>query len=376
MNDIERNKIMKIIETGTTYKVYGEDLVVLDNLPAQTYKVGFSQFTGFFLEKQHDLEIKEDKIYGFHEEKANKVLNRFEKSRKNLGVILSGDKGIGKSLFARLLAQKAIRNGIPVILVDNFIPGIDDFLNDIKNEVLVLFDEFDKTFARSKDEDPQSKMLSLFDGTSSGKKLFVVTCNNYRDLNEYLINRPGRFHFHFRFEYPTADEVKDYLRDKLNEKYHSEINKVASFSRKIKLNYDCLSAIAIELNEGETFEDAIKDLNIINTSERENRYNIKLFTEEGIIFTADNETLDLFSGENNSLWVDDVAGNSVRLKFKGNSVIFDNKTNVFSVSNDKINITYDDDYLEDDVKDMYKKLHYTYAEITLNYGNRIHYNLV
>ena len=376
MNDIERNKIMKIIETGTTYKVYGEDLVVLDNLPAQTYKVGFSQFTGFFLEKQHDLEIKEDKIYGVHEEKTNKVLNRFEKSRKNLGVILSGDKGIGKSLFARLLAQKAIQNGIPVILVDNFIPGIDDFLNDIENEVLVLFDEFDKTFARSKDEDPQSKMLSLFDGTSSGKKLFVVTCNNYRDLNEYLINRPGRFHFHFRFEYPTADEVKDYLRDKLDEKYHSEINKVASFSRKIKLNYDCLSAIAIELNEGETFEDAIKDLNIINTSERENRYNIKLFTEEGIIFTADNETLDLFSGENNSLWVDDVAGNSVRLKFRGNSVIFDNKTNVFSVSNDKINITYDDDYLEDDVKDMYKKLHYTYAEIALNYGNRIHYNLV
>lgn len=48
MNDIERNKIMKIIETGTTYKVYGEDLVVLDNLPAQTYKVGFGQFTGFF----------------------------------------------------------------------------------------------------------------------------------------------------------------------------------------------------------------------------------------------------------------------------------------------------------------------------------------
>ena len=198
----------------------------------------------------------------------------------------------------------------------------------------------------------------------------------YGFLNEYLINRPGRFHFHFRFEYPTADEVKDYLRDKLDEEYHSEINKVASFSRKTKLNYDCLSAIALELNEGETFEDAIKDLNIVNTSERENRYNIKLFTEEGIIFTADNETLDLFSGENNGLWVDDVAGNSICLKFKGNSVVFDNKTNMFSVSNDKINVTYDDDYLDDDVKDMYKKLHYTYAEIALNYGNRIHYNLV
>ena len=79
MNDIERNKIMKIIETGTTYKVYGEDLVVLDNLPAQTYKVGFGQFTGFFLEKQHDLEIKEDKIYGVHEEKARSEERRVGK---------------------------------------------------------------------------------------------------------------------------------------------------------------------------------------------------------------------------------------------------------------------------------------------------------
>lgn len=366
---------MKIIETGTTYKVYGEDLVVLDNLPAQTYKVGFGQFTGFFLEKQHDLEIKEDKIYGVHEEKANKVLNRFEKSCKNLGVILSGDKGIGKSLFARLLAQKAIQNGIPVILVDDFIPGIDDFLNDIKNEVLVLFDEFDKAFAKSKDKDPQSKMLSLFDGTSSGKKLFVVTCNNYRDLNEYLINRPGRFHFHFRFEYPTADEVKGYLRDKLDEKYHSEINKVASFSRKIKLNYDCLSAIALELNEGETFQDAIKDLNIVNTSERQNTYKLTLFTEEGVVFSSDNATLDLFSGENNNIWVEDSANNGIYINFKGNSAVFNNKTNSFVLPKDKIKVDYDDDYIDEKLRDMYKNLHYTYAEIALNYGNRIHYNL-
>lgn len=42
---------MKIIETGTTYKIYGEDLIVLENLPAQTYKVGFSKFTGFFFGK-------------------------------------------------------------------------------------------------------------------------------------------------------------------------------------------------------------------------------------------------------------------------------------------------------------------------------------
>lgn len=367
---------MKIIETGTRYKVYGEDLVVLDNLPAQTYKVGCGQFTGFFLEKQHDLEIKEDKIYGVHEAKANKVLDRFGKSCKNLGVILSGDKGIGKSLFARLLSQKAIQNGIPVILVDNYIPGIDDFLNSIKNEVLVLLDEFDKTFAKTRDEDPQSKMLSLFDGTSAGKKLFVITCNNYRDLNEYLINRPGRFHFHFRFEYPTADEVKDYLKDKLDEEYYSEINKVASFSRKVKLNYDCLSAIALELNEGESFEEAIKDLNIVNVSENRNKYRISLFTKEGVVLNTDGIILDMFNGENNSIWVEDPSGNGVFISFKGNSAVFDSKTNVFILSNEKFKIRYDEDYVDEDLRETYKNLHYTYAEIALTYGGHIHYDIV
>ena len=327
---------MKIIKTGSTYQIYGEDLIVLDKLPAQTYKIGFSKFTGFFLEKQHDLEIKEDKIYGVHEEKANKVLNRFEKSRKNLGVILSGDKGIGKSLFARLLSQKAIENGIPVILVDDFIPGIDDFLNDIKDEVLILFDEFDKTFKSRDDVDPQAQMLSFFDGTSSGKKLFVVTCNEYRNLNEYMINRPGRFHFHFRFEYPTADEVRNYLTDKIDKKYFSEINKVVSFSRKIKLNYDCLSAIALELNEGEKFEETIKDLNIINTHDRKRQYDVQLFTEEGIIFTSENKELDLLNGDTNDIWVEDSEGNSINIEFSANNAIFDNKQNSFIVSGNNV----------------------------------------
>ena len=36
-----------------------------------------------------------------------------------------------------------------------------------------------------------------------------------------------------------------------------------SFSRKIDLNYDCLRAIAFELNTGISFKEAILDLNIV-----------------------------------------------------------------------------------------------------------------
>ena len=51
-------------------------------------------------------------------------------------------------------------------------------------------------------------------------------------------------------------------------------------------------------------------------------------------------------------------------------------TNSFVLPNDKIKVDYDEDYIDEKLRDMYKNLHYTYAEITLNYGNRIHYNLV
>ena len=131
---------------------------------------------------------------------------------------------------------------------------------------MVLFDEFDKTFCNNDNNgiSPQTLMLSLFDGISVGKKLFLITCNGIRKLNDYLINRPGRFHYHFRFDYPSYEEIQEYLQDKLEEKYYGEIEGVVAFSRKVNLNYDCLRAIAYEISNGQTFKEAIKDLNIVN----------------------------------------------------------------------------------------------------------------
>ena len=366
---------MKIIKTGTTYKVYGEDLVVLDNLPAQVYKIGFGQFTGFFLEKQSDLEIKENTIYGVHEQKANKVLNRFQKVSKNLGVILSGDKGIGKSLFARILANKAIEHGIPVVLVDKYIPGIGDFINEIQNEIMVLFDEFDKTF-KIDDDDPQAQMLSLFDGISNGKKLFVITCNKFSNLNEYLINRPGRFHFHFRFEYPTSDEIRNYLHDKLDSKYYSEIDKVINFSKKTKLNYDCLSAISIELNEGDSFEDAIRDLNIMNDfASNKNMYNLKVHTKEGVVFSKSNVLLNLFKNEQLSTWLMDNDGNdNISITFNPQNIYYDETKDYFIAPKNEFKVSIDDERLLEKYKKS-KNLDYEYLEISLSYGQDYHYNL-
>lgn len=113
---------MRIIKVGNTFRTYDDSLETFDKLPAQNYVVRFQKNSGFFLEKYADIEIKE-KTYGVHMSKVEKVLKAFPKAEKNLGVILSGNKGIGKSLFAKTLAVEATKVGLPVIIVDTYIPA-------------------------------------------------------------------------------------------------------------------------------------------------------------------------------------------------------------------------------------------------------------
>lgn len=267
---------MHIVESGKRYRIFNNAITTYDQLPPKTYRVDYDPETRIFsLLEAHDFEIPETKIYGQHLDKVKKVLNSMDKMNRNLGVILSGDKGIGKSLFSKCLGLKARKKGIPVILVNEYHERIANFLEEIEQTVMILFDEYDKTFDEKK-HNCQAEMLSLFDGVSAGKKLFVITCNEIQSLSQYLINRPGRFHYHFRFLYPTADEIRDYMEDKLDKQYYDEIENVIAFSVRMNLNYDCLRSIAFELNNGLKFQEAINDLNIIRISQYKN---IKIIVE-------------------------------------------------------------------------------------------------
>lgn len=335
---------MKAINTGNIYRIYDNSLTTYDKLPPQVYSIRCSEMTGFFLEKHADIEIKESKIYGVHIDKVNKVLSSFKLFERSLGVILSGNRGIGKSLFAKLLSIKAIENGLPLIIVDKYISGIVPFIESIEQEAVFMFDEFEKTFPDEGYEggmSPQAAMLSLFDGLAQGKKLFVVTCNEIRELNNYLINRPGRFHYHFRFEYPTSDDIKEYLQDKLDRKYWGEIDEVISFSNKVELNYDCLRAIAFELNKGESFKSAIKDLNIINIDSE--RYNVILHYDNGMTAKARNAHINLFddSGESVTIYLcDDRGCNFVDVSFDPVDCVFDSNKMINVVQADDLEVEY------------------------------------
>ena len=347
---------MQVLNTGTVYRIYDESMRAFTQLPPGVYKIAFNPMAGYSLIKSDPIEINE-KIYGNHLKKVEKVYNSFKVFPRNLGVILSGDKGIGKSLFAKLLSVKAIENGYPVIMCDTPYPGIADFLGSIQQEIVVLFDEFDKTFAQLEGQgDPQADMLTLFDGLYMGKKLFIITCNELRKLNDFLVNRPGRFHYHFRFAYPNDAEVTEYLKDNIAEEFWGEIPAVAEFAKKVDLNYDCLRAIAFELNMGSTFADAAADLNIINIEK--NYYNLTLYFKDGTSFKCDNIALDVFGGndETNQCWLYNKKEPSVHITFNPSDNIYDYNKGGMIINGSDVELDYFDndnyDWSEEKTKQM------------------------
>ncbi len=340
---------MKAIKIGTKVEIYNDTVATYDRLPAKTYIIRFAKLSGFYLDEYSDIDVAEDRIYGNHVQKAQKVLRSFGQFGRNLGVILSGNKGIGKSLFARLLSGEALKNDIPVIIVDKYISGIASYIETIDQNIMVLFDEFDKTFGDVKVPDgeveAQAALLGLFDGITSGKKLFVITCNDIRKLSDFIVNRPGRFHYHFRFEYPSAEEIKTYLYDKLDKSRHSEIEHIIAFSRKVDLNYDCLRAIAFEINNGESFQDAISDLNIINLSQE--CYDITIYFKNGSPMSVKNKQVDVFIDEEISMFFSGDDFNEIlTVGFWIKDSVYDVKSNCAIISADQLKISYDEDYEE------------------------------
>lgn len=366
---------MKAIKIGKRFDIYTDTVTTYDRLPAETYIVKFNKMSGFYLNEYTDITINEDKIYGEHLQKVKKVLRSYEMFDRNLGVILSGNKGIGKSLFARILSVEALKREVPVIIVNKYISGIASYIETIDQSVMVLFDEFDKTFGDVKvsegEVDPQAALLGLFDGISSGKKLFVITCNDIRKLSDFIINRPGRFHYHFRFEYPSAEEIRTYLSDKLDQSHYNEIEQIISFSRKVDLNYDCLRAIAFEINNGESFQDAVGNLNIINLEPE--CYDIAIYFKNGSPMHIHNRRIDFFIDEEVEVcFAPDDYNEALVVKFWIRDSIYDEKNNCAIIDADKLIVQYDEGY-DEALVDSVKKLVPDYLAVKKVREKSLHY---
>lgn len=264
---------MKFVEHDGNFQIAPDDVVSYEFLPAGYYKINYDEKHDIFsLDRTYEFKIAESNIYGVSKARIDKVVKAYTFSNKSLGVLLSGDKGIGKTLFAKLLCMSMYAQGKAIIIVDKAYKGLDKFLADIPGDIVLLFDEFEKTFEKNidstgRDIADQESLLTVFDGISTHKRLFIVTVNDLSGLDPCFLNRTGRFHYHFTFKYPSPDEIDQYMRDNLNTYNKEYVAKTINLSNKIKINYDTLRAICFEINLGSKWEDFILDLNIKSREE-------------------------------------------------------------------------------------------------------------
>lgn len=173
-------------------------------LPLGVYTLHWSPKKDFiFLEKIQETFKLPSKIYYQPVDTVLKsvILKSWStESESNLGVLLTGEKGQGKTLLAKDICNIV---KLPVIIIGKEIPlDIDfvQFISSIKQDVVVFVDEFEKLFdsdyynENNNGKHNQKSFLSFMDGVyTEHKRLFILTTNS--KVSEFLLNRPSRIKF-------------------------------------------------------------------------------------------------------------------------------------------------------------------------------------
>lgn len=211
---------MKVLRKGDVFAfIDSDDICLYDKLPVGIYILNYDEISGFTLNEMSITSFAmPSKIFGNVVDISNRVINRFKtfNPNKNLGVMLYGVKGSGKSITAKHICNSAL---MPVIIIDKAINAdMVEFFSKIQQKCILFFDEFDKNYV---DVD-QEKLLPLFDGFSDTNMLILLTCNSIHLINDNFISRPSRILYSIHFGGLTNDDVCDVINHNLHDKVHTE----------------------------------------------------------------------------------------------------------------------------------------------------------
>ena len=234
-------------QSGSDYSPASISTLV-NKLPVAIFRMLKSPMGNIYLSQISEKFEFSHKIYGKDDKFIKRVKKTFETTSGNLGILLNGVKGTGKTVTCELIANSL---NLPVILVDSNFEKLIPFINSLEEDVVLLFDEFEKTFVNDDDNNDISEsvnLLSIMDGASKGnyRKVFLLTTNNLR-VNENLLQRPGRIRYLKNYGNLTEDIILEILDDKL---FYPEFKTdILTFISKLEIvTIDIVISIIMEVN--------------------------------------------------------------------------------------------------------------------------------
>jgi len=286
---------------GTTVGVVKIDTnSLVSEVPNKIYTVKYNeQVDEYYLGLIQD-NYKENlpkKMYGI-QGRQSKIITTFKDRKKSTGVLLSGDSGVGKTQLMIGIAEELREEGIPIILVESKFYGevFNDFISSL-GVCVVLFDEFAKIYDKQ-----QENLLSLLDGTTSSKKLYIFTENNSNSINDYILNRPGRAYYHFKYTKLELEVVNEYLAEtEITDTNKEEL--LEYYSKVDKFSFDTLQAIVSQCSRfpEDTMKEVLTELNVPVTMSDRTKYRVLKLLKDGKDITkkvtsvyVDRRSLDLY----------------------------------------------------------------------------------
>ena len=243
-----------------------------DELENAVYTIGIDPLERLYLSKVNDEFTFDYKLYGLESKFIERVLKTYSHTNGNLGILLNGLKGTGKTVTAKQIANKLNQ---PTILVDTPFKGLPTFLNSISQNITIFIDEYEKQYRDS------SSMLTIMDGAlnSEFRRVFLLTTNElYVERN--MIERPSRVRYLKKFDNLSPDIVEEIVDDCL---VHKQFKK------------DCISFIStIETITVDTVKAVLSEVNIhceapsnfadvFNIKKIGGRYILKLKEKDGTL---------------------------------------------------------------------------------------------
>lgn len=225
-----------------------------DNLGKGVFRVNFDPISGFYLTRLSDSFVFNHKIYGLERGFIDHVVTTYKHTKDNLGILLNGMKGGGKSLTCKILANEL---DLPILLVEqNFGVGLVQFVSRIQQDVLIFVDEYEKVYSNGSDtrmnddddEEKDSSLLSLMDGVlkTEFRKVFLLTTNNL-SVNENLLQRPGRVRYLKEFGNLSRVVIEEIVDDMLVHKHLR--NSTVKFIAQLELiTIDIVTSMVTEVN--------------------------------------------------------------------------------------------------------------------------------
>lgn len=242
-------------------------------LPVGIYRLEYNQmFNQFYLDHVQDKFSFPYKIYGVETEFINRVKKSWDNTSSNMGVLLNGLKGTGKTVTAELICNKM---ELPVILVQKHFEGLVSFLNSIQQDVIIFIDEYEKVYNKY-----DNSLLSIMDGVfrTDSRKMFLLTTNEL-SIDRNMLQRPSRIRYIKSYTDLSLNVIMEVVDDKLTHKHLRECT-VNMISELPIITMDLVKSVIEEVNIHEQNPYQFKEYFNVE-GDRSDIFNVYILNEDG-----------------------------------------------------------------------------------------------